>query len=92
MTITTQEILEVTRILLDTLENPKIELIDSGYIKIWHKDRRAVLLEGKRIQTIGDANDDIERMKQILYEDRDDLSKYDLERLGALLIQIGATL
>jgi len=92
MTITIKELLEVTRILLESLDKNEITLKDSLYLKIWHKDIDTVLNDQARTHTIGDANDDIERMKQLLYEERDSMYHYDLERLGAILIQIGATI
>ena len=95
--ITIDELLKITQLLLKMAEKKqrsnKLEFYDNNYIKIWHKDRNAFLVDLKsNTWSIGDVNDDIARLKELLGEDKDSMFEYDLERLGAVLIQFGATL
>ena len=97
MKITTDQLLEITRLLLEMIEKQRktkeIEFKESDYLKIWHKDiERNLDPDQEPLQSLGDANDDIERMLHLLNVERDSMFSYDLERLGAILIQIGATL
>lgn len=92
MELTTQELLQITSLLLKYLENKGYKNIsfsneDSYYQKIWHKDRD---LEKTPNITLGMLDDDIEALKKIL--DGQSPIAYDLERLGAVLTTLGAVL
>jgi hypothetical protein len=92
MTLTIQELLQISFILLKYAEKKgynKISFLeeDSYYQKIWHEDRD---LEKTPKITVGIIDDDIEALKKIL--DGQPPIAYDLERLGMILTTLGAVL
>lgn len=92
MKLTTKELLQIATILLRYVEqrgykNISFSKEDSYYQKVWHKDRN---LESDPKITIGILDDDIDALKKLLVGETP--FEYDLERLGAVLIALGAVL
>ena len=92
MEITTQELLQIFQILITYLERKGVKRIsfsndDAYYQKIWHQDRN--LDETPEI-SIGLLDEDIESLKSLLKGEFP--NNYELERLGAVLTVLGATL
>ena len=66
---------------------------DDYYFKIWHRDRNFEDIEFLNCPnyTIGSLSDDIEGLKSIL-NGKDEPCTLDLERIGAILTALGATM
>src|SRR5580704_17581610 len=92
MRLTTQQIRQITNILLQYLKEREYSLIqfadkDSWYLKIWHKSRD---LKKDPPLALGFLDEDIEALQKL--HETPIPSSYELERLGIILATFGAVL
>ena len=96
--ITLNELEFIFKLLLKYIKQQNIKAIsfsneDNYYFKVWHQDRNFDDLKFLKCPkyTIGSLSDDIEELRKILANE-DEVSALDIERLGAILTALGATI